>query len=405
MNKIKPTRHNIIRKHLVRPLTLLLCAASVAVCIPASSITTSAATLTDSKVQSYEDRLAQIEKDIKSLKSQYATSQKNLESARQDKQNLDEQIKLLMDQIEVTNSLIAELDAQISDTTAQIDSKQSSYEEKYELFKERMRVTYEDGQISYLQMLFEADSLSEFLLRADRIGAMLEYDNKIMNDLKDEKSSLEDTRTKLSETKQVQEAYIATLKQNEQELEAKSAEADALIKKLQSSAATYQALTAQNEEQREKLEEELEAYLKELEARSTAKYVGGTFMWPVPLDYTYVSSEYCYRNSPITGRRELHNGMDIPAPLGTNVYASNSGTVITATYHWSYGYYIMIDHGGGYITLYAHNSKLCVSVGDKVTKGQVIAKVGSTGDSTGNHCHFSIRENGVFIDPRKYFPA
>ena len=101
---------------------------------------------------------------------------------------------------------------------------------------------------------------------------------------------------------------------------------------------------------------------------------------------------------------DSYNGIDIPAKLGTPVYAANAGTVVIATSHWSYGNYIMIDHGGGVYTLYAHNSKLCVKVGDKVKRGQVIAKAGSTGQSTGSHCHFSIRENGEWINHKKYFP-
>ena len=135
------------------------------------------------------------------------------------------------------------------------------------------------------------------------------------------------------------------------------------------------------------------------------EYIGGTFMWPVPLSNTSVSSECSWRTNPFSGKSEFHNGIDIPAPFGTDVYASNGGTVIKATYHYSYGNYIMIDHGGGYVTLYAHNSKLLVAVGDKVTKGQVIAKVGSTGDSTGNHCHFTVYLNGEIVNPRKFFPA
>ena len=189
-------------------------------------------------------------------------------------------------------------------------------------------------------------------------------------------------------------------------MQKKSEEAQARIDQLKSDIATSQAYQAQNEKLREEFEAQLEARIKELEEeqkKKNSKYVGGELQWPVPLDYTKVTSGYAWRTSPITGRKELHNGIDIPAPLGTSVYAANTGTVVIATWHYSYGNYIMIDHGGGIMTLYAHNSQLLVSVGDKVKKGQVIAKVGSTGDSTGNHCHFSVRNNGSFIDPMQYF--
>ena len=129
------------------------------------------------------------------------------------------------------------------------------------------------------------------------------------------------------------------------------------------------------------------------------QYVGGTFRWPVDTRYAVISSPFCYRPNPFTGRQELHNGIDIPCDYGAAIYAGNDGTVIVATYHYSYGNYVVIDHGGGVSTLYAHNSQLLVSVGDTVTRGQQIAKAGSTGDSQGNHCHFSVRVDGYPTDP------
>ncbi|MCI8387236.1 MAG: peptidoglycan DD-metalloendopeptidase family protein [Clostridiales bacterium] len=406
MNKIKPTRHIIISKY-IKPVSLLLCTAAVAMCvIPAGgplSDPVAAATATDSKVQSYEDRIKQIEKDMSALKNNIASSQQNIEAMQQEKQNLDSEIKLMLDKIELTNELIAELERSIEEKTEQIGEKQTLYEEKYELFKERLRVTHEEGEANYLQMIFGAESLSDFLVRIDRIGAMLEYDTMIMNSLTTEKSDLEDARADLAEKKAAQEVYAAQLKQDKADLDKKSAEAAAYISKMQQNTAAYQAQMAKDEKEKEKLLDDIEKRLKELEAQNNAKYVGGELMWPVSTKYTRVSSECEWRTSPITGKKEFHNGLDIPADFGADVYAANSGTVITATYHWSYGNYVMIDHGGGIVTLYAHNSKLLVKVGDKVTRGQVIAKVGSTGSSTGNHCHFSVYEKGNIVNPRKYF--
>ena len=311
-----------------------------------------------------------------------------------------------MEKIAVTNDLIAELEASIAEKTNEISGKQSDYEQKYELFKLRLRVTHEEGQASYLEMLLGAEDIADFLSRVDRVGSMLEYDNKIMNTLKDEKADLEEIRATLEIQKKEQETLKAQLAADEADMQKKSEEAQARIDQLKSDIATSQAYQAQNEKLREEFEAQLEARIKELEEeqrKKNSKYVGGELQWPVPLDYTKVTSGFAWRTSPITGRKELHNGIDIPAPLGTSVYAANTGTVVIATWHYSYGNYIMIDHGGGIMTLYAHNSQLLVSVGDRVKKGQVIAKVGSTGDSTGNHCHFSVRNNGSFIDPMQYF--
>lgn len=360
----------------------------------------------DSKVKGYEDQIKKADANIAALKNQIASSKQDLASAQADKEAYDKLVASYMEKIAVTNDLIAELEASIAEKTNEISGKQSDYEQKYELFKLRLRVTHEEGQASYLEMLLGAEDISDFLSRVDRVGSMLEYDNKIMNTLKDEKADLEEIRTTLEIQKKEQETLKAQLAADEADMEKKSEEAQARIDKLKSDIATSQAYQAQNEKLREEFEAQLEARIKELEEeqrKKNSKYVGGTLQWPVPLDYTKVTSGFVWRTSPITGRRELHNGIDIPAPLGTSVYAANTGTVVIATWHYSYGNYIMIDHGGGIMTLYAHNSQLLVSVGDKVTKGQVIAKVGSTGDSTGNHCHFSVRNNGSFIDPMQYF--
>ena len=125
-------------------------------------------------------------------------------------------------------------------------------------------------------------------------------------------------------------------------------------------------------------------------------------LWPLPIRGTLTSS-YSNRISPITGRAEFHLGQDIAAPAGTAVYAANAGKVITAQYQRSYGNVVIIDHGGGVSTIYAHNSSLAVSAGQNVTRGQTIARVGSTGDSTGNHLHFEVRKNGRAVNPMQYF--
>ena len=358
----------------------------------------------DSKVKGYEDQIKKADANIAALKNQIASSKQDLASAQADKEAYDKLVA--MEKIAVTNDLIAELEASIAEKTNEISGKQSDYEQKYELFKLRLRVTHEEGQASYLEMLLGAEDIADFLSRVDRVGSMLEYDNKIMNTLKDEKADLEEIRATLEIQKKEQETLKAQLAADEADMQKKSEEAQARIDQLKSDIATSQAYQAQNEKLREEFEAQLEARIKELEEeqkKKNSKYVGGELQWPVPLDYTKVTSGYTWRTSPITGRKELHNGIDIPAPLGTSVYAANTGTVVIATWHYSYGNYIMIDHGGGIMTLYAHNSQLLVSVGDKVKKGQVIAKVGSTGDSTGNHCHFSVRNNGSFIDPMQYF--
>ena len=154
----------------------------------------------------------------------------------------------------------------------------------------------------------------------------------------------------------------------------------------------------------EKLMAELEGQLSSLQNASHSQYVGGDFVWPVSMDYTRVTSPYGGRVDPRTGKHETHPGVDIPAYFGESITASNAGTVIAATYHDSYGNYIVIDHGGGYATLYAHCSKLLVSKGDEVEKEQTIAEIGWTGAlAYGNLLHFSVFEESKHTDPMKFF--
>lgn len=368
-----------------------------------SSLSVEGYTVTDANVQKLETRLKDIKAEISSLQTKRNATKNQKNAALEDKKYLDNQIKLKQDEIEITRALIESLTLNITDKDAEIREKEEAYARKLASFKERLRINREEGQVSYLDILLGSSGLSDFFNRADRIESMIEYDDSIMRSIATDKTLLENERAELQNSLNLQRAHEAALKEAEETLAKQAEEAAGYINKLLADENAYSAQLAEKEKERAKLDKELDDYVKELQKQNT-KYVGGEFMWPVPLKYTYVSSECVWRTSPLSGRLEFHNGIDIPVAFGTDIYASNSGTVKKSTWHDSYGYYVMIDHGGGYATLYAHNSKLLVSVGDEVERGQVIAKAGSTGDSTGNHCHFSMYENGVIINPRKYFP-
>lgn len=399
----KSTTFSSVRKKFTRIGVLVLTVVCVAAAIPTATEPVTAAKLSDARSQELEDQIAALNKQMNNLQSQISDAKDDISKAIADKQRLDSEMNLLIQRIELTNQLIAELDGSIAEKNGEIADRELAYQEKYELFKERLRVTREDGQASYIEMLFGAESLSDFLSRIDRIGTMLEYDTKIMEQLKSEKSDLETARADYQMKKQVQEEYLAQLKVDEANLEKKRNDAASFLTRLQKNQATYLAMLERMDEEEQKLQATLQAYLKELQEKENSKFVGGKWLWPVPTSFTRVSSTYGGRTSPITGKWEFHNGIDIPASYGTDIYASLSGTVTIATYHWSYGNYIMVDHGGGYATLYAHCSKLLVSKGDKVKRGDVIAKIGSTGSSTGNHLHFSLYENSAHTDPMKFF--
>ncbi len=397
---------NTQKAHALRRLQCIISIFLVVVMLitAAASLRVEGANYSDANVQKLENRLAGIKKEINSLKTQINSNRSNQSAALENKKSLDQQIKLAQDQIEVTEQLIETLTVNISVKETEIAEKESVYEKKLENFKKRLRINYEEGEISYLDMILGSTGLSEFFVQMDRIGSMIEYDNKIMSTIADDKALLEKEKADFETTLAYQVSLKEELKVTEATLAQQAEEAANYINRLLASESDFKKQLAAKEAERDALDKEIADYVKQLQAQNT-KYVGGEFMWPVPTTHTYVSSECVWRNSPISGRKEFHNGIDIPVPFGTDIYASNSGTVVKSQWHNSYGYYVMIDHGGGYATLYAHNSKLLVSVGDAVSRGQVIAKAGSTGDSTGNHCHFSMYENGAIINPRKYFPA
>ena len=190
----------------------------------------------DSKVKGYEEQIKKADANIAALKNQIASSKQDLASAQADKEAYDKLVASYMEKIAVTNDLIAELEASIAEKTNEISGKQSDYEQKYELFKLRLRVTHEEGQASYLEMLLGAEDIADFLSRIDRVGSMLEYDNKIMNTLKDEKADLEEIRATLEIQKKEQETLKAQLAADEADMQKKSEEAQARIDQLKSQA-------------------------------------------------------------------------------------------------------------------------------------------------------------------------
>ena len=394
-------------KKSTRILSLLLVLSSVAAFVPAASVSAASKYGSDSKVQSIQDQINKVSSNLKNIQSSITSASRSVANALEYKSQLDSELTLMIQKIDLQNEYIEALKSNITDKEAEISDKQSEYEKNYEIFKERLRVTHEDGDASYIAMLLGAESLADFLSRVDRVGAMLEYDARIMQELQETKSDLTEERSDLEEAKAEQEKVMEDLEKEKDELEKKRKDNETYINQLNSQIRNNQAQKDALQAQIDKLDAEMEERIKQLEEeekKKNSKYVGGVMLWPVPTKYTTITSECGWRTSPITGKQEFHNGTDIPVPYGTDIYAANDGTVVTATSHWSYGNYVMIDHGGGIYTLYAHTSKLCVKVGEKVKRGDVTAKAGSAGQSTGTHCHFGIRENGEWINRKKYFP-
>jgi len=303
---------------------------------------------------------------------------------------------------ELENMLI-EKNEQIIETQAQLVEAQGTADKQYEDMKLRIRYMYENGQTSYLESFLAADSLSEFLNSAEYINQIQQYDRAKLEEYKNTVAEieafelqLEEERTELealkSDVEREKEHVASIMAQREDELATIKANLDEAMDEAELIEAEIQA-------QEEVIAEIIRVLLEN--GGSSGDAYAGIFTWPVP-DSKRVTSDFGPRPSPKPGASSNHKGIDIGAPTGSDIVAAAPGKVIISRYSSSAGYYISIDHGGGLCTVYMHCSKLLADVGDVVSGGEVIAKVGSTGISTGPHLHFGVSLNGTYVSPWGY---
>ena len=359
-------------------------------------------------IAKYTSQMRELEKDLKSIQSErYSLQEKvnNIDSLMTANENLKT----------ATESLISEYDKQIEEKQAEIDALSAeitAMEAEMTATRERfltlIRVQYENGEPTMLEAIYEADGLTDMLSRMEYMGSIMKYNSELLEKYKGEKEVLdakkEDCELQLvavEADKAEQETYKDSLIEIENNLASQRNEQRALLSEVkdeeQKIQDEYDALCRAEEEESARLEK----LLRELAAKDKGEYVGGKMAWPVDRSVKRISSYYGWRTYYHRGRKvtDFHRGIDIPSATGTDIYATQSGKVIVATWHSSYGNYCIVDHGGGISTLYAHCSKLLVKVGDRVALGEHIAEMGSTGNSTGSHLHFEVRVNGQHEDP------
>ena len=381
----------------------------VFVAIPYGADNVYAIDTSDEAEQALEDKINSLQNEQQELKNKLEAAKTNEAEQERQKEYLDSLVLSTQNEIDTTKLLIEEYKVKIEEKGVEIDALNVEIDKKYEIMKERLRFTYEEGNASYLEMIFEAKSFSDFLMTVERVGSMLDYDRSLMEDLQTALDTLEEEKYTLEETQKSLEDTEASLIQKEADLEQQIKDTEAYIAQLQADQVALEAEYEKAKAAEDQANKDIAALLAQRAREQAAAnknnsteyrpVFGGKFIWPVP-GYSTISSPYGWRT--LWGRSDFHLGIDIPAPSGTNIYASAAGEVLTATYHYSYGYYILIDHGDGYATLYAHNSQLLVSPGQIVEQGQHIAEMGTTGSSSGNHLHFEIRINGETTDPQQF---
>ncbi len=370
-------------------------------------------TSTTESIRQKQEQIKEAEALKKKLKENISNAKaikKQLEALKNDVASyiseLDANLVEIQDKIEELKNLIAEKQQEIEETTAELELAIETENAQYEAMKKRIKFMYEQGDTFYLEIMLSAESFGDFLTRADYIDMISAYDQKMLKSYKEAREWTEICKETLESEK-------AALDEAEVALEEEEASVQALIDEKEIELANYTRDIKNKEAQINEAEAEYAeevAVISELEKQIAEEkkklnrsviYDGGQFAWPCP-NYVRVTDDFGYRTDPITGATSYHSGIDLGAPAGSPILAAYDGVVVAATYNWSMGNYIMIDHGDGLYTIYMHASKLYVSVNDTVTKGQTIAAVGTTGRSTGNHLHFGVRLNGAYVSPWNY---
>ena len=354
----------------------------------------------ESQNQQVQQKADEAEEKLNSAKQSHATYEAQ-------KKDLDAQMSSVAAKVKELGNQVAALQSEIDTQEAEIKRLTEKEGENRQLFKLRMRALYEDNPTSYLDILLSSGSLADFFYRLDLIRQVADYDQGVISDIVNRKSKVQEATDILTQKK----ADILVLKAQEdaeqQRLSGLINENTRVLTKLEQDIETYKKEYERFEQESAQIQEQIKnlssggSSSDSSSGGSSSKYTGGAMTWPAPGYYT-ITCPFGPRIHPILKVRKNHSGMDIGAPSGASVVAAADGTVIVSGYSNAYGNYIVIDHGGGTTTLYGHHSANLVSKGAVVKKGQKIARVGSTGWSTGPHLHFEVSVNGVVKNPMNY---
>lgn len=378
--------------------------------VSAFAVTQSEIDALKSQRSELRDQKSGVQSTINSLQGQQS-DQIALKNALDEKNAITvKQILNLTEQIDLHTTLIEQ-------KTVEVEEAQKVADEQLEKYKVRVRAMEEAGRYNYFEVLFGANSIGEFLSLIDDIGDIMKSDKELEDSYRQSVTDLETVKSEYEQAKSEMEDSKTELEALKVQQEQDIAQADAVISTLQGQISSNSGMLSQLTAQEQQLNKDIQNKVNELNRQNEqnkpqpnpgggGSTVGtGNLVWPSYC--TYITSRQGPRTHPVTGEYKNHGGTDIGASYGSAIYAADSGTVVRSSDGWNggWGNYVMIDHGNGMQTLYAHMSSRAVSVGQTVSRGQTIGYVGSTGMSTGPHLHFEMYVNGSRIDPQTRYPG
>ena len=373
------------------------------------SMITSTFAVTQKDAENVKNQINDTEEEIKKVESSLSDAMKEIQELEGDIAEVEYNLEKLQANLKKLNNEISELEKKL-------EQAEKDYDERYKIACDRVVSQYKYGKITFLDVLLNSSSLTDFLNSYHTVEQIMSVDQELLDDLEKEKQqitedkqTLQDKKDKLNEEKQQVEKQKVSLSNKK---------------------STKQKMVSQLNSQESALQQQKEEYYKELEniqaelrriAEAVSKnngggnYSGGTLQFPCP-GFSRISSRFGSRGAPLAGGSTYHKGVDLAAPMGTSILAAESGTVIavskTCTHNYGkskscgcgggFGNYVMVNHGNGLVTVYAHCTSINVGLGEKVTRGETIATVGSTGASSGFHLHFGTLLNGTYVDPAPY---
>lgn len=387
------------------------------------------------QINGLQEKRTEMKSQMKELQDQYKANEDEISDIVARKNLIDQEIGLLHAQVDNINEQITAYGVLIADKQDELDAAQENYDNLNEEYKTRIRTMEEEGTLSYWEVLFKANSFSDLLDRMSMIEEIAASDNRRLEALDEATKAVATAQEELATEKADLEQTKEELNSTQAELDAKREEADGVIAELVAKGQEIEGLQDELESEDQDLLKQIAQMEKEYNAAKHQEWLaymatyttvapattapsgnggnsgggnngsstpssGGS--WLRPCSYTYMSSPFGFRTAPTAGASSYHQGVDLAAPANTPVYATRSGIVTTTTYSNSAGYYVTINHGDGFSSIYMHLNNYVVSAGQAVSAGQLIGYVGRTGIATGYHLHFGIAYNGAYVNPCAY---